>query len=84
VGAEHLAVVAKLKEAKKPRSPDKKLVNLRDALATVSKPITIHPRLVRLRNDTKLSETQLKNHRLIGAQDIAWALMNSPAFLFNH
>jgi len=22
--------------------------------------------------------------RLLGAQDLTWALMNSPAFLFNH
>ena len=29
------------------------------------------------------SAEQLKNRRLLGAQDLAWALINNPAFLFN-
>ena len=28
-------------------------------------------------------EEQRKNPRLIGVQDLAWALINNPAFLFN-
>ena len=27
---------------------------------------------------------QAKNRRLYGAQDVAWAIINNPAFLFNH
>jgi hypothetical protein len=27
---------------------------------------------------------QVKNRRLVGTQDLAWALINNPAFLFNH
>jgi len=39
--------------------------------------------LARLRAAVQLSEEQLKNKRLIGAQDLAWALINTPSFLFN-
>jgi hypothetical protein len=36
-----------------------------------------------LRQAVQQSADQLKNSRLIGVQDLAWALINSPAFLFN-
>ena len=32
----------------------------------------------------KMSEQQMTNRRLTAVQDVAWALINSPAFLFNH
>jgi hypothetical protein len=48
------------------------------------KPIVLDPKLVQLRRDSELSKGQMTNRRLTAAQDLAWALINSPAFLFNH
>jgi hypothetical protein len=39
--------------------------------------------LAKLAAEVKQSEESLKNRRLYGLQDLAWALINSPAFLFN-
>jgi hypothetical protein len=47
-------------------------------------PLPEDSRLLRLRADAKESEGQLVNARLTSAQDLVWALINSPAFLFNH
>ena len=40
-------------------------------------------RLKQLEAQLAASAKQVENQRLVGAQDLAWALLNSPAFLFN-
>jgi WD40 repeat protein/mono/diheme cytochrome c family protein len=76
-------LVAGVATTMKPLPPDAKLEQLKLALAEAEKPIAIDPKLLQLRADAKLSAEQLKNKRLVAAQDVTWALINSPAFLFN-
>ncbi len=76
--------IAAVAVAKEPIPDDPKLVGLRAKLAQASLPIPEDAVLQRLRNDVQTSEDQLKNRRLTAIQDLTWALINSPAFLFNH
>jgi WD40 repeat protein len=66
-----------------PVPPDPKLVNLAEDLAEAEKPVLDDPALVRLRSDHAASTQQVANLRLTVIQDLAWALLNSPAFFFN-
>ena len=67
-----------------PLPTDPGLIQRRTAIATAELPITLDAKLVRLRQDAEQSKAQLANRRLTGVQDLAWALINNPAFLFNH
>jgi WD40 repeat protein len=71
-------------EAKKPLPPDAKLAELKQKLATVSQPVQTDPKIVQLRSDLAMSTQQQANKRLTMVQDLAWVLINSPSFLFNH
>ena len=73
-----------LANAKKPRPIDPKMKALQDARARAEKPLPVDPQLTVLKRAVTLSTKQLTNKRLYGAQDITWALINTPAFLFNH
>jgi len=53
-------------------------------LAEAEKPVVDDPAIVRLRSDANASTGQLAEKRLTAVQDLAWALINSPAFFFNH
>ncbi|EDY19020.1 protein of unknown function DUF1549 [Chthoniobacter flavus Ellin428] len=63
---------------------DPGVLERRDALATAELPIKLDPKLVQLRQDSTASNDQLTHKRLTAAQDLTWALVNNPAFLFNH
>ncbi len=69
--------------SKQPLPADPKLAELKGAVTTANEPIKLDPKLVQLRLDTAMSVRQLTDKRLTMAQDLAWALINNPAFLFN-
>jgi len=73
-----------LAAARSPLPADPDLQNLRGRVTQSEKPAEIEPKLKQLRKDVEMSVAQAAVRRLTAAQDIAWALINSPAFLFNH
>ncbi len=75
-----------IKVAEQPMKVDKEIMRLRELrnrVAVLQKPLPKDPQLVELERAIDLSRRQLDNQRLTVAQDIAWALINNPAFLFN-
>jgi WD40 repeat protein/mono/diheme cytochrome c family protein len=75
---------AELTREQQPLPDDRKLKQLETDLAKAQQPLPADPKLQRLQRAVALSEQQLQNKRLTVAQDIAWALINSPGFLYNH
>ena len=67
-----------------PLPADPKLTELQKVLANAEMPVRLDPYLVQLRVDAQASGKQSANKRLTVVQDLTWALINSPGFLFNH
>ena len=67
-----------------PLPADPGLAERRAAIVRAEEPVRLDPKLVQLRADSEQSKAQLASKRLTGVQDLTWALINTPAFLFNH
>ena len=72
-----------LADSKKARPVDPQLKERQDSVKRLGEPLPADARLTNLKRASELSTKQLEQTRLIGAQDLAWALINNPAFLFN-
>lgn len=66
-----------------PLATDPGVIERRTAIATAELPIKLDAKLVQLRQDSTQSKAQIANKRLTAAQDLTWALINTPSFLFN-
>ena len=73
-----------LAKVSEPLPIDPKLDELQKNLKKAEEPIRLDPYLVQLREDAQTSSKQRENKRLTVVQDLAWALINSSGFLFNH
>jgi WD40 repeat protein len=77
-------LTAELASARQPLPTDPGIVERKAAFESAKKPVEDDPVLVQLRKDFAMSATQASNPRLTMVQDLTWALINSPEFLFNH
>jgi WD40 repeat protein len=84
IDADLRSKVDALNASRAPFPVDPKLTELRNQLAFGQRPVQPDPALVELRHDLEMSVQQATVRRLTAAQDITWALINSPSFLFNH
>ena len=75
---------ADLVAAQMPLPADPGLLALAAAIGVAETPVPDDPAILRLRADAAASANQIANRRLTTIQDLAWALINSPAFFFNH
>src|SRR5262249_33074845 len=75
---------AALTAAQQPAGEDAHMKQLETQLAAAQAPIPTDGKLQQMRRGVELSQEQLKNKRLTVAQDVVWALINNPAFLYNH
>ncbi len=72
-----------LANTRQPLPPNPELVRLQMALEQAKQPLAEPATLTRLKRDVDFSSRQIQNKRLTNAEDLAWALINSPSFLFN-
>ncbi len=79
-----MALQSDLAATEQPLAVDPGIVRRRERVKLLSIVTPRDAELVRLEKDLAQSQKQLDKLRLTAAQDLSWALINSPAFLFNH
>ena len=79
-----VAKTTALNAAKAPLPEDPGVTARKERLAFANQEVPDDAKLIRLKADVEYSAKQLQAKRLTTAQDLAWALINNPAFLFNH
>jgi hypothetical protein len=67
----------------RPIPKDARLTALENAIKVAEQPVVDSQTIVKIRRDLKFSNQQAANGRLTAAQDLTWALINNPSFLFN-
>jgi hypothetical protein len=81
---EYRGLQGELAAQQQPVPDDPRVKQLEAELAKAREPLPLDSKLQRMSRAVTLSEQQLKDKRLTVAQDIVWALINNPAFLYNH
>ncbi len=84
IDVEGLKLRQKLIGEKRPLPGDPKMVVLKAVLSKAEIAVPKNGALVQLRQDVEMSIEQAAKQRLTAAQDLTWALINNPSFLFNH
>ena len=74
----------KLAAAKKPLPVDPGIRRREGLVKSLEQPTPDDRLLLELRRNVEVSKQQVARRRLTAIQDLAWALLNSPAFLFNY
>lgn len=83
VDKEIKAASGALAAANAPLPKDERITAIEQRIARLQVPTPVPQDLERLRSDVEHSQRQLAQERLTAAEDLTWALINSPAFLFN-
>jgi len=78
------AKTAAINEANRPLPEDPGVTQRKERLAFANQAVPEDTKLIRMQADVEFSAKQVASRRLTAAQDLAWALINNPAFLFNH
>ena len=74
----------KLKQAETPLADDPVIAEHEQRIKRLRVSTPINPKLANLKRKVEISQQQLDAKRITAVQDLAWALINTPEFLYNH